>query len=129
MRLLRFTLIAAVGWCLDFSLFYASILAGLPILIANPLGALGGIAFSFFGSKRSVFYSNSHFLSNKFIIYLLYSCVAVFIFSKMIQLLFHFGIPIALAKILTTPVSFLANFFALGIILHERKNPSLHPRV
>ncbi len=124
MKFLRFALIATVGWCLDFSLFYASILVGLPILIANPLGALGGIAFSFFGSKRSVFYSNSYFLAHKFLVYLLYSCVAVFIFSTIIQLLSNFGIPIALAKIITTPVSFLANFLALGTILEPIRKHS-----
>jgi len=116
-KIALFAWIAASGWVLDFVLFSLCLFLGASVLIANPIGAVAGISYAYFRSVKNVFYFSGNFLFFRFLFYLAYNVLSVCLFSLLISVLTKTGVHPFIAKIITTPLSFVANYFSLGWIL------------
>lgn len=126
---IHFIGLSGIGWILDFCTYI-----GLGFVSENPgfnniVSSWVGVTFVFIFATRKVFKNNSKIpLKCKYLIYLLYQCVLIFLVSKLLNVIdaaivAHVQIALIqrfsaiIAKILITPITMVLNFFVMkGII-------------
>ena len=126
---IHFIGLSGIGWILDFCTYI-----GLGFVSENPgfnniVSSWVGVTFVFIFATRKVFKNNSKIpLKCKYLIYLLYQCVLIFLVSKLLNIIdaaivAHVQIALIqrfsaiIAKILLTPITMVLNFFVMkGII-------------
>ena len=126
---IRFIGLSGIGWILDFLTYTGLNYISTNVALNNMISSWVGVTFVFIFATKKVFKNNSKIpLKCKYIIYLLYQVVLIFLISKLlsninifiienvkINLIQQFS-PI-ISKILVTPITMVANFFVMkGVI-------------
>lgn len=115
--IVRFGVISGVGWLIDFSLFAFLCWFGVPVWVANMLGASVAVLFVFFVSVRRVFEYEGGYLVRKLIAYAIYQVIAILAASFLIDALTQsIGLAPVVSKIIVTPLTFYANFQFMSFI-------------
>ena len=126
---IRFIGLSGIGWILDFLTYTGLNYISANVALNNMISSWVGVTFVFIFATKKVFKNNSKIpLKCKYIIYLLYQVVLIFLISKLlsninifiiknvkINLIQQFSPTIS--KILVTPITMVANFFVMkGVI-------------
>lgn len=126
---LNFFGISGIGWILDFIVYtILTSLFKINVDISNMLSSLVGVTFVFFVSTRKVFINNSKInIKVKYIIYIVYQIILIFIASKIMLLLKDYLINIDLiakyiniiVKIIITPFTMIINFIVMKNLIEK----------
>ena len=126
---IKFVGLSGIGWLLDFGTYTIIGFFSENLFLNNTISSWVGVTFVFLFSTRMVFSNNSKIpLKVKYVIYLLYQCVLIYLISKLLSLVaawimtnFTWQLIVKLAyliaKVLVTPITMTLNFFVMkGII-------------
>ncbi len=126
---LHFIGLSGLGWMLDFSLYTGLTSFSATPFISNMISSWAGVTFVFVSATRKIFQNKSTIpLKWKYLIYLLYQFILIFLMSKVlgkinmilinnIGNLFLIKISPIIAKVLITPITMVLNFIIMkGII-------------
>lgn len=126
---IRFVGISGIGWVLDFFVYMVLKYISDNLVLNNIVSSGIGVTFVFIFATRKIFRNESKIaLPWKYLIYILYQCVLIFIISKVlnginIAIISYINIGLivkysaAIAKILVTPITMTLNFFVMkGVI-------------
>lgn len=129
MQVLEFVGLSGIGWFLDFGTYMLLGFASSNVVLNNIISSWVGVTFVFIFATRRVFKNNSRIsLKWKYLIYLLYQLVLIFLISKLLGvintgIINHIDItPVVrisatISKILVTPITMVSNFLVLkGVI-------------
>lgn len=126
---IHFVGLSGIGWILDFCIYIVFGFFSQNLIVNNIVSSWVGVTFVFAFATGKVFQNNSHIsLKWKYLIYILYQCVLIFVISKLldmvnsaiilvvsIKLILNFSTIIS--KIMVTPITMIMNFFVMkGII-------------
>jgi hypothetical protein len=126
---IRFIGLSGIGWILDVCTYTVLGFFSDNLIINNMVSSWLGLTFVFSFATRKVFQNNSRIpLKWKYLIYLLYQCILIFVISKLLnfinamiianvtfELVLKFSAIIS--KILVTPITMVLNFFVMkGVI-------------
>lgn len=125
----RFVGLSGIGWILDFCTYTILGFFSGNLVVNNVISSWVGVTFVFIFATRKVFQNNSRIsLKWKYLIYLLYQCVLIFLVSlllkevdqaicKWITIEMIQTCSSIIAKILITPITMILNFFVMkGVI-------------
>ena len=126
---IHFVGLSGIGWLLDFCTYIVlGFVSGNPGF-NNVVSSWVGVTFVFVFATRKVFQNNSKIpLKGKYLIYLLYQCVLIFLVSRLlniidaaivehVQIALIQSLSAIIAKIVITPITMVLNFFVMkGII-------------
>lgn len=127
----KFFGLSGIGWIIDFLVFNILItIFGFDLEISNRISSIVGVSFVFFTSTRKLFINYSKInLKIKYVIYILYQLILIFLASKGIVLLkdliVGFSIDILvqyaniIAKILITPLTMLINYLMMKLLIEK----------
>ena len=125
----QFVGISGIGWMLDFITFTSLCIFSENLILNNMISSWVGVTFVFCFATKRIFANRSKIaLKWKYIIYLLYQSILIFIISKVlneintglltyctIDLVWRFSA--VLSKILVTPITMVLNFIVMkGLI-------------
>lgn len=132
---LRFLAVSGTGWVIDFGCFYLLTAYGqLIVAYANMLSSIPAITLVFLVSTRKIFANKKEGLPlwGKYIVYFLYQMALVVCVSWVGEWLFRVlsGTPLMtvdliaghlkiICKILITPITMTANFFAMKVLCEK----------
>lgn len=129
MQVLEFVGLSGIGWFLDFGTYMLLGFASSNVVLNNIISSWVGVTFVFIFATRRVFKNNSRIsLKWKYLIYLLYQLVLIFLISKLLGvintgIINHIDITLVvrisatISKILVTPITMVSNFLVLkGVI-------------
>jgi putative flippase GtrA len=123
LKISRYTLIAGIGWILDFSIFGCLVHLGAGAGWSNLISAGVGVTWAYFMSTRHVFGYQGHFLWPKFMVYVGYQVLAVSLASLAVSLLqawWPTSLGALAAKVAVTPFTYYANFVFMGLLLTHK---------
>ena len=128
---LKFYGISGIGWLIDTGVFTLLSFTAIPVWICNVVSSLCGMTFVFLLSTRKTFEVNRKRLSlkQKYLVYVLFELLIIFIASRIIGFLSDFFVsvspesfirfaPIA-AKICITPFTMIINFIFMKILTEK----------
>lgn len=131
-RLSRFTLLSGIGWTIDVGLTLGLVTIGLPVAIANAVGAATAVSFVYATALRHVFQSRpSRFPGfGRFARYLVYQVFAIAAASALIGALAE-GLSLvfvaatatqsaAAAKVVVTPLTLYSNYVFMSWLVEGR---------
>lgn len=108
---MQFGLVSLAGWGGDFIVFLTLVRCGMQPGAANLISAALAVTFVYFASIRRVFEYAGRLLLGKFAVYVAYQAAAVLAASAAVGWLAHdAGLQGWAAKLVVTPVTFLANY-------------------
>lgn len=126
---IRFVGLSGIGWILDFCTYTVLGRFSGNLVVNNVISSWVGVTFVFLFATRKVFQNNSRIsLKWKYVIYLLYQCVLIFLVSLLLQKVdaaitkwvtieLVQSYSAILAKIIITPITMTLNFFVMkGVI-------------
>lgn len=126
---IKFIGLSGIGWLLDFFIYTILGHFSRNLFFNNCISSWMGVTFVFIFSTRKVFQNNSRIsLKVKYLIYILYQCVLIFLISRLLNwintfMLVHFiwvcidRFSYLISKILVTPITMTLNFFVMkGVI-------------
>lgn len=126
---IKFIGLSGLGWILDFGTYTGLGLVWNNLVVNNTISSWVGVTFVFIFATRKVFDNVSKIpLKWKYVIYLLYQCILIFLISKLlnkinvilvtnIEISFVQQFSAIIAKILVTPLTMFLNFLVMkGII-------------
>lgn len=126
---MKFIGLSGIGWILDFGTYTGLGLVWNNLVVNNTISSWVGVTFVFIFATRKVFDNVSKIpLKWKYVIYLLYQCILIFLISKLlnkinvilvtnIEISFVQQFSAIIAKILVTPLTMFLNFLVMkGII-------------
>lgn len=126
---IHFVGLSGIGWILDFCTYTLLGLFSVNLIINNIISSWVGVSFVFAFATRKVFRNNTRIsLKWKYLIYLGYQLVLVFVVSKLLHgvnvaIVNNIDIDIVLrvssiiAKIVVTPITMVLNFWVMkGVI-------------
>lgn len=126
---IRFVGLSGIGWILDFCTYTVLGCFSGNLVVNNVISSWVGVTFVFLFATRKVFQNNSRIsLKWKYVIYLLYQCVLIFLVSLLLQKVdaaitkwvtieLVQSYSAILAKIIITPITMTLNFFVMkGVI-------------
>jgi putative flippase GtrA len=126
---MKFIGLSGIGWILDFGTYTGLGLVWNNLVVNNTISSWVGVTFVFIFATRKVFNNVSKIpLKWKYVIYLLYQCILIFLISKLlnkinvilvtnIEISFVQQFSAIIAKILVTPLTMFLNFLVMkGII-------------
>lgn len=129
MQSLKFVGLSGIGWLLDFGTYTLLGFASSNVVLNNIISSWVGVTFVFIFATRNVFKNNSKIsLKWKYLIYLLYQLVLIFLISKLlgvintsmennINIVLIVKFSALISKILVTPITMVLNFFVMkGVI-------------
>lgn len=131
MQVLEFVGLSGIGWLLDFGTYMLLGFASSNVVLNNIISSWVGVTFVFIFATRRVFKNNSRIsLKWKYLIYLLYQLVLIFLISKLLgvinmSIVNHIDIAWAvrfstvISKILVTPITMVLNFFVLKEVIEK----------
>ena len=125
-KLIKFVFISGIGFIIDFIIYtLLTLLFKVNIDISNMISSICGVTFVFFMSTRKVFINNNTRLDikYKYIIYIVYQLLLIFIVSKIMIILKNLFISIdidliikylsIIVKIAITPFTLTINYFVM----------------
>lgn len=126
---IRFVGLSGIGWILDFVTYTVLGLWFDNLVVNNIISSLVGVTFVFIFSTKKIFQNTGRIpLKWKYVIYVVYQLVLIFLISELLDLintfiLQHFTWELLLrfsaivSKILVTPITMVVNFFVMkGLI-------------
>lgn len=126
---MKFIGLSGLGWILDFGTYTGLGMVWNNLVVNNTISSWVGVTFVFIFATRKVFDNVSKIpLKWKYVIYLLYQCILIFLISKLlnkinvilvtnIEISFVQQFSAIIAKILVTPLTMFLNFLVMkGII-------------
>lgn len=130
-QVISFVGLSGIGWILDFGVY--AILGGFSkeLFLNNIVSSWVGVTFVFLFSTRLVFQNNRKIpLKVKYIIYLLYQCLLIYLMSKQLNQVnrwiltyinwtFVTNISYLISKILITPVTMVLNFCVMKTVIEK----------
>lgn len=131
LQALKFVGVSGIGWCMDFALYSVLAWCGVALFTANLLGSTLGVTFVFISSTRFIFKNQGPIpLYAKYLFYLLYQAVLLFLMSKLLVTVHSVlgvyapaFVPVStlplLAKMMITPVSMVINFIVLKNMIEK----------
>lgn len=121
--------LSGIGWILDFCTYIGLGFVSEKHGLNNVVSSWVGVTFVFIFATRKVFQNNSRIsLRWKYLIYILYQCVLIFLVSKLLTVIdaaivSHIQVALIqsfsaiIAKLLVTPITMVLNFLVMkGII-------------
>ncbi|MCQ2514859.1 MAG: GtrA family protein [Ruminococcus sp.] len=129
--MLKFIGFSGIGWILDFSVFTVLGLFEDNVILNNIISSWVGVTFVFIFSTKSVFQNNSKIsLKIKYLIYLFYQCILIFLVSNILAWVngiiisnINFEIILSfshlISKILITPITMILNFIVMKNIIEK----------
>lgn len=130
-QFLRFLGISGIGWILDFITYTCLGFFSKNLVLNNTISSWIGVTFVFIFSTRKVFENQSKIsLKWKYLIYLLYQCILIFLVSKLLNgvnsfIIQHIAIAFIIrfspiiSKIAVTPFTMVLNYFVMKIIIEK----------
>lgn len=125
----RFFGLSGIGWLIDFFLFALLGHFSENLVLNNIISSWVGVTFVFILAPKKVFKNSKRLpLKVKYVIYLLYQCILIYLVSKLLAVfnglyLEYIPFPALLpyshivSKIFITPVTMICNFFVMkGLI-------------
>ena len=123
--MVRFAAVSGIGWILDFCIFTVLVDQGFAPGLANAVGAGAAVVWVFFSSVRRIFRYGGTSMRSRFLIYALYQALMIAAASLAVKSLVRVtGTDALLAKVLVTPLTFLANFFFMGWLTKHENRPT-----
>lgn len=131
LQAIKFFGISGIGWILDFTTYTILGLCFANLFANNMMSAWVGVTFVFIFSTRKVFQNNSRIsLKWKYVIYLLYQFVLIFLISKLIAGVNAFileyikigliqSFSFIISKIVVTPITMVLNFFVMKCLVEK----------
>lgn len=128
---IKFVGISGIGWIIDFIIYnILSLIVNLNISTSNLISSCIGVSFVFIISTRKLFINKSKInLKFKYIIYLFYQLLLIFISSKLIvflkviilefNILNNNDLINILVKLLITPFTLIINYFVMKILIEK----------
>lgn len=128
---IRFIGISGIGWILDFCTYIALGAISGNVAVNNIISSWIGVTFVFVFATKKVFVNNSNIpLKWKYLIYLLYQAVLIFIVSQLLAKVDVFIIsqitltPInkfskIISKIVVTPITMVMNFIVMKTVVEK----------
>ena len=131
-QIIKFVGISGVGWVLDFCTYMAlSKLLLCDLTTSNFISSWVGVTFVFFFATKKVFQQSGKVsIRIKYLIYLAYQCVLIFLISKLlavinnailiycrVDLILHFSSVIA--KIAVTPITMCLNYLVMKKLIEK----------
>ena len=123
---IKFIITSGCGFVIDFIVYITlTTLLNVNVDIANIASSLLGTSFVFFVSTKKIFETNINRISlkSKYIIYIIYQCVFIFITSKILlffkELLLNSSIELItkysslIVKVCITPLTLTINYFVM----------------
>ncbi|MFT4034541.1 MAG: GtrA family protein [Patulibacter sp.] len=124
MQLLRFGWVSGIGLLLDYAIYTALHLAGLPVTFANAISASCAVSFVYVAALRHVFHADIVARRRPFAKYVAYQAAAVPAASLAVGLVESaLDGRFLLAKTLVVPCSFGANFLFMRWLLQAAPVP------
>ena len=128
---LRFFGLSGIGWLLDFGTYTLLGFASPNLVLNNIISSWIGVTFVFLTATKKVFQNDSRIpLKAKYVIYLVYQCVLIYLISKLLgwvnavllaniswKFVQHFSTVIA--KIVVTPITMILNFLVMKEIIEK----------
>lgn len=128
---IKFVGLSGIGWLLDFMTYTLLGFFSTNLVLNNSISSWVGVTFVFIFATRKVFKNNSKIsLKWKYIIYLLYQCLLIFVISKLLGgingwILYNIEIAIIekfsaiISKILVTPITMILNFVVMKSVIEK----------
>ena len=128
---IRFVGLSGIGWLLDFTVYTVLSFIMEDLALVNMLSSLVGASFVFVFSTRFVFKNSRRVpLAVKYVIYVLYQLVLIFLISHLLAfinslILSIFSIKLivslapTLSKIIVTPITMVINFFVMKLLTEK----------
>ena len=128
---IRYIGISGLGWIIDFIIYNTLSYIGCRVFISNIISSMVGVSFVFWFSIRKTFVakSNGIKLKYKFIIYIVYQCILIFLISQLVDIInvsmmssgitFIHDYSITISKILVTPITMICNFVVMKILVER----------
>jgi putative flippase GtrA len=129
-----FFLISGLGWIIDFTIYtILTKVINLEVFISNIISSIPAITFVFIFSTRKIFKKNISKISikNKYLIYVVYQMILLFIISKfgqflfdstsylMKEILFIFNNYKIVIKIIITPFTMILNYIMMKLVVEK----------
>ena len=127
-QLVKYCLIAGIGWFLDFGIFtLLTEFTAIPVALCNYMSSIPAYTFGFFMNVKKTFETNDEGLSLKlkYFIFILYAICLISVMSFSTQqlaiilcrsLVSSSVIGKLLAKLVVTPISIICNFTFLKVL-------------
>lgn len=127
----HFVGISGIGWVLDFVTYTCLGLFSGNLALNNTVSSWVGVTFVFVFATRRVFQNSSKLsLKLKYVIYLVYQVVLIFLISKLLNhvhalILEHMTLQLILSfsaiisKILVTPITMILNFIVMKSVIEK----------
>ncbi len=127
----KFIGVSGIGWILDFFIYTCLGLVSENLILNNTISSWVGVTFVFIFATRKIFKNKSRIsLKWKYLIYIVYQIILIFLISKFLDLINIFIInnidlqvikdfsPI-LSKIIVTPITMILNFIVMKNIVEK----------
>lgn len=127
----KFIGVSGIGWILDFFIYTCLGLWSENLILNNTISSWVGVTFVFIFATRKIFKNKSRIsLKWKYLIYIVYQIILIFLISKFLGLINIFIInnidlqiikdfsPI-LSKIIITPITMILNFIVMKNIVEK----------
>ncbi len=127
----KFIGVSGIGWILDFFIYTCLGLLSENLILNNTISSWVGVTFVFIFATRKIFKNKSRIsLKWKYLIYIVYQIILIFLISKFLGLINIFIInnidlqiikdfsPI-LSKIIVTPITMILNFIVMKNIVEK----------
>lgn len=127
----KFIGVSGIGWILDFFIYTCLGLWSENLILNNTISSWVGVTFVFIFATRKIFKNKSRIsLKWKYLIYIVYQIILIFLISKFLGLINIFIInnidlqiikdfsPI-LSKIIVTPITMILNFIVMKNIVEK----------
>ena len=127
----KFLGFSGIGWILDFFTYTLLGIFSENLALNNIISSWVGVTFVFMFATKKIFSDNNHIpLKLKYLIYLLYQVILIFLISKLlvevdifivekIKLDFIMKFSAIISKIFVTPITMVVNFIVMKIIVEK----------
>ena len=128
---IRFVGLSGIGWLLDFAVYTALSFLSENLALNNMISSLVGASFVFIFSTRFVFRDSHRIpLIFKYIIYVLYQLVLIYLISQLLawvnsvilaifSMKLIVGLSALLSKMIVTPITMLTNFIVTKLVIEK----------
>lgn len=128
---IHFMGLSGIGWILDVSVYLLLGFVSSNLAVNNIISSWVGVTFVFITSTRFIFRNHSKIpLKAKYIIYLVYQAILIWIISHLLVMIYGLLTPYLLtlglgafavlaAKIAVTPVTMILNFIVMKMVIEK----------
>ena len=130
-QIIKFLGVSGIGWILDFCTYTLLGFVCNNLAINNVISSWVGVTFVFAFSRKKIFLDNNHIsIKWKYLIYLLYQAILIFLISKLLVIVnmlileyvaisFVQNISAIASKVIVTPITMITNFIVMKIVIEK----------